>query len=145
VSERAVLLAQLTVMQNLVLPFSLEIDHPGDEVRMRATALAELVGLAASLERPIHELDGDGRLRLRLGRALALDPAVLLLEHPTADVERSHVAALGADLRRIAGPRSALLLTADPEFAEAAGARVLTLDAASGRLGERAGGWFRRR
>lgn len=147
VSERAVLLGQLSVFQNLMLPFSLEIDHPAADVRDRATALGELVGLAASLERPAQELDGEGRLRLRLGRALALDPAVLLLEHPTADVDRSRVAAVGADLRQIAakGSRSALVLTADRKFAQAAGAHVLTLDLASGRLAGGAGGWFRRR
>jgi predicted ABC-type transport system involved in lysophospholipase L1 biosynthesis ATPase subunit len=147
VSERAVLLDQLSVLQNLVLPFSLEIDNPLPDVLDRAAALGEVVGLSASLEHPVHHLDGEGRFRLRLGRALALDPAVVLFEHPTADVDRSRVATLASDLRRVVaeGGRAALSLTADQTFAEASATRVLALDAASGRLTAGTRGWFRRR
>jgi ABC-type transporter Mla maintaining outer membrane lipid asymmetry ATPase subunit MlaF len=85
VSERAVLLDQLTVIQNLAMPFTLEIEPPPDEVRRRASALAREVGVQESgWERPIAGLDAAARVRLRLGRALALDPAVLLLEHASA-------------------------------------------------------------
>lgn len=147
VSERAVLLDQLSVLQSLVLPFSLEIDEPSADIRSRAVALGGLVGLATSIDRPVHELDGEGRLRLRLGRALALAPSVLLLEHPTADVDRARIPALAVDLRRVAseGGTAVLSLTADQEFAALAATRVLTLEAATGRLTTGARGWFRRR
>ena len=48
VSERAVLLDALSVIQNLAMPFTLEIEPPPDDVRQRAEALAHEVGLAAS-------------------------------------------------------------------------------------------------
>jgi ABC-type transporter Mla maintaining outer membrane lipid asymmetry ATPase subunit MlaF len=140
VTERAVLLDALSVVQNLAMPFSLDIEPPGEEVRERAVALAAEVGLAPDVwDRPVGELDGALRLRVRIGRALALDPAVMLLEHPTAVVERGAVGALGRDVRGIAERRriALLTLTADEEFAALAGARVLQLDAASGRLAER--------
>ena len=147
VSERAVLLEALSVVQNLAIPFSLEVEPMPGELRERATALAREVGLApADWERRIGELDATRRLRVRLGRALALGPSVVLLEHPTADVPRSEVVALGRDVRAIVARRGAvgLTLTADREFADAVAERALTLDPATGRLAAARGGWLAR-
>jgi ABC-type transporter Mla maintaining outer membrane lipid asymmetry ATPase subunit MlaF len=148
VSERAVLLDQLTVIQNLAMPFTLEIEPPPDEVRRRANALADEVGLPASgWERPIAALDASARVRLRLGRALALDPAVLLLEHASAGVSAHDAGTLGADMRRIAARRGAAIVAAtlDETFARAVAGRVLKWEPATGRLAEqRSGRWFGR-
>jgi ABC-type transporter Mla maintaining outer membrane lipid asymmetry ATPase subunit MlaF len=149
VSERAVLLDALSVIQNLVIPFTLDIDPPPDEIRERAILLARAVGLPeADWRRSVSELDAGGRVRIRLARALALDPDVLVLEHANARLSAEAATALGADIRRIASKRGCALvaLTAAPPFAAAVAPRVLTLDAASGRLAERRRNWslFRR-
>ena len=74
----------LTVIQNLAMPFTLEIEPPPDAMQEQAAALAREVGLPASTwDRPVGALDAAARLRVRLARALAFDPAILLLEHPT--------------------------------------------------------------
>ena len=63
---------------------------------MRAEALAREVGLPeASWTRPVAELDAAGWLRVRVGRAIALDPAIVLLEHASARLPRDEVAAAG--------------------------------------------------
>jgi ABC-type transporter Mla maintaining outer membrane lipid asymmetry ATPase subunit MlaF len=145
VTERAVLLDGLTVIQNLALPLSLDIEPLSEDLRSRATALAREVGLAESdLDLAAGSLEGLGRARLRLGRALALAPSVLLLEHATVGVERSSVVALAHDVRRAATHRSIATLAfgADPEFAGAVANRVLTLDPATGRLAARRRRWF---
>jgi ABC-type transporter Mla maintaining outer membrane lipid asymmetry ATPase subunit MlaF len=149
VSERAVLLDALSVIQNLSIPFTLDIDPPSDDVRKRAILLAEEVGLRpADWLRPVSELDADGRVRIRAARALALDPRVLLLEHASAGLTPDAATALGADVRQIALRRGCTLVavTADAGFASAAATRVLTLDPASGRLSEPRARWslFRR-
>jgi phospholipid/cholesterol/gamma-HCH transport system ATP-binding protein len=148
VSERAVILDQLSVVQNLAMPFTLDIEPPADEVRMLASALAREVGLEESQwERPIAGLDASARVRLRLGRALALDPAVLLLEHVSAGLAAQDAAALGADIRGIAARRGAAIVAAtlDEAFAHAVARRVLKWDPASGRFAEqRSGRWFGR-
>ena len=147
VSERAVLLDGLTVVQNLSMPFTLEIEPPPDDVRMRATALGREAGLRDDVwDRPLAELDAVSRARVRLARALALDPVVLLLEHPTASVPPGEAPAYGRAIRELAARRNAALLalTADRPFAEAVAGRVLTLDASSGQLRERRRGWFGR-
>src|SRR5205807_1268378 len=59
VSDRAVLLDQLTVVQNLAMPFTLDIEPPPDRERARAEALAREVGLPEpSWTVPLVELDG---------------------------------------------------------------------------------------
>jgi ABC-type polar amino acid transport system ATPase subunit len=145
VSERAVLLEELTVIQNLAVPFTLAIEPPPDEVRDRAAAIAREVGLPeAAWAQPVSRLDAAGKMRVRLGRAVALDPAVLLLEHVTAAVDRGHVQQLGADVAAVASGRGVALvaLTADDAFARAAATRILTLQPSTGALKERRRGWF---
>jgi ABC-type transporter Mla maintaining outer membrane lipid asymmetry ATPase subunit MlaF len=142
VSDRSALLDALSVVQNLALPFSLEIEPPTSDIRSQATALAREVGLDERWwDTAAGRLDAPARLRARLARALALDPGVLLLEHPTATLPPDARPELARDLRRVAGRRgvAAISLTMDRTFAAAAG-RTLTLEPTSGRL-KRA--WFR--
>jgi predicted ABC-type transport system involved in lysophospholipase L1 biosynthesis ATPase subunit len=146
VSERAVLLDALSVIQNLAMPFTLEIEPPPDDVRVRAEALAREVGLPeTSWTKPVAEIDAAGWVRVRFGRAIALDPAILLLEHVSARLAREEVAALGAGMRAVAARRGIALVaaTADDTFAQAVAGRVLTLEPATGRLKEqRRRRWF---
>ena len=140
VSERAVLLEDLSVIQTLAMPYSLEIEPPPDDVRARAAALADEVGLPESAgDRPLSNLDACGRLRVRVGRALALSPALLLLEHASAGLAAEDAAAAGRWIRAVAVRRgaAALAATADEGFARAVADRVLILEPASGRLRER--------
>ena len=147
VTERAVLLEGLTALQNLAMPFSLEVEPPSEAVRSRAEALGVEVGLsAAELAGLVGALGGSARLRVRLGRAMALDPAVLLFEHPTAGLDRADVPGFARAASAIAGGRgmAALLLTADEALLESSSFRVLELHPATGRLRERRRRWFRR-
>jgi ABC-type transporter Mla maintaining outer membrane lipid asymmetry ATPase subunit MlaF len=145
VSTRAVLLDALTVVQNLAMPFTLEVEPLSADVRQRAVSLATEVGLAESThERPVGELDGAGRFRVRLGRAIALDPAIVVFEHPTVELSRPDIQPLAARCRDVAVARKAatITLTTDRDFGETVAGRVLTLQPASGRLS--GGGWLSR-
>src|SRR5581483_4999910 len=67
VSERAVLLEGLTAIQNLSLPFTVEIEPPSAEVRARASALAREAGLSeAEWDAPVGALAALSRTRLRI-------------------------------------------------------------------------------
>ena len=137
VSERAVLLDALTVIQNLAMPFTLEIEPPPAAVRERAEMLAREVGLpAASWERPVAELGAAGWLGVRFGRAIALDPTIVLLEHASARLDRQDVNAVGAMFGGVAAARGIAMIavSADEAFAKAVADRVLTLEPATGRL-----------
>jgi len=147
VSDRAVLLDQLSVVQNLAMPFTLDVEPPPDAVRQRAEALAREVGLAAAIgQAAVASIDALARTRVRLGRAIALDPQILVLEHATAALGREAAQAFGRDVRAIAARRGAAVIaaTADERFAGAVAARVLVHDPATGELRERRRGWFSR-
>jgi predicted ABC-type transport system involved in lysophospholipase L1 biosynthesis ATPase subunit len=147
VSERAVLLDSLTVLQNLAMPFTLDIDPLEDAAQARAAALGATVGLTETqLRAPVAALDPAGRLRVRVARALALDPPILVLEHASGGLNAGEATTLGTELREIAARRALALLavTADEVFAGAVAARVLRWEPATGRLTDRRG-WFRSR
>lgn len=147
VSDRAVLLEQLSVIQNLALPFTLDIEPPSEDASRRAAALAREVGLPEpSWPSAVGAIDAPPKARVRLARALALDPAVLLLEHASATLDAEAARSFGADVQSIALRRgiAVVALTADEAFARAAAARVLRLDAATGRLVDAERGFFRR-
>ena len=62
------------------------------ETRQRAVALCERVGLGDRLEQTPDELPHAGMLRLELGRALATDPDLLLIDEPFAGLSGPEVA-----------------------------------------------------
>ena len=137
VSERAALLEAMSVIQNMAMPFSLEIEPPPPDIVRQATALAAEAGLHQSvLAQRVGDLDAASRMRVRLGRALAFNPGVLLLEHPSARLLRQDVVHFAIDVRAVAERRSiaTLTITADAEFAGAVSVRALVLEPSTGRL-----------
>ena len=144
-SERAVLLDGLTVLQNLAMPLTLEVEPMAESIRAQVTPLAAEAGLAVSdLTKPVGSLGPGARLRVRLGRALAPGPLVLLAEHPTALLPPDDVPTFAADLTKIITARglASVTLTADRTFAAAVADEVLTLQPATGEL-KSSTGWRR--
>jgi phospholipid/cholesterol/gamma-HCH transport system ATP-binding protein len=142
VTERAVLIAQFSVAQNLAMPFTLQVDPVAPEMRARVAALGAEVGLKEEdLDRQIAQCPPEVLVRVRLARALALDPIVLIVEHPSASLPREHVKAFATDVARVARGRqlSVLSITADEAFASALGGDTLTHEPASGVLRPRSG------
>jgi ABC-type transporter Mla maintaining outer membrane lipid asymmetry ATPase subunit MlaF len=113
VSDRIALLDAMTAEQNLAIPFSLEIDPIPAEVLSRVHALAAEVGIAPSdLGLRVGEASPMLRARVRLARALALDPLVLVLEHPTAALAPEDATPLAALIAGICRQRSAVTMVA---------------------------------
>lgn len=144
-SDRIVLLESFSVEQNLALPFSLELDDLSPTVRASVGRLADEVGvMSAQLSQAVATLDAESQLRVRLGKALALGPRVLLAEHPNLTLSSEHLPRFAADLARIGASRglAMVVMTAEATFANAVSDRVLTLTPATGAL-TTGSGWRR--
>lgn len=142
---RTVLIEQLTVEQNLAIPLTLDVDPMPEALRTQMRALGAEVGLGAHvLDRRPPELGPLDLHRVRLGRALALGPQVLLAEHPTASLEREDAEQLARDMSRIVSSRAmaAVYITADRAFAQHAADEIVMLKPATGELVS-AVGWRR--
>jgi len=145
ISDRAVLVEQFTTEQNLAMPLSLEIEHLTPALREQIRALANEVGLTdQELKARTAALPPAAQVRLRLGRALALGPRVLLAEHPNASLPDVELTRFASDLARITATRglASLITTVDSTFASALTDRVLRFEPASGLL-RPASGWRR--
>ena len=137
VSTRAVLLDAATLLQNLAMPITLDIDPVQPDVKARVVQLAQDAGIdEATLDRPIAALDAAIRMRAHLVRAVALDPSLLILEHPTAGLAAGEGKPFGEVVARVAGARNlaTLIISEDEPFSTAAATRRLALHAATGDL-----------
>ena len=144
-TKRTVLVEQLTTEQNLAIPYTLDLERADESIRRRVRSLADEVGLGpAELSAPAATISALSRMRVRLGRALALEPKVVLAEHPNAELSADDTSAFAADMSRIIANRGIALLvfTADRAFASAVADEVLTLQPATGEL-RPATGWRR--
>jgi predicted ABC-type transport system involved in lysophospholipase L1 biosynthesis ATPase subunit len=144
ISDRAVLVEQFTAQQNLALPLSLDIDDIPAALRNEVQHLASEVGLAEeTMTRATSALAPADLLRLRLGRALAMRPRVLLAEHPNALLSAEESPRLAKDFSRISRNRglASLVMTADAAFAAAIADIVLELQPATGAVKKRSGLW----
>jgi ABC-type transporter Mla maintaining outer membrane lipid asymmetry ATPase subunit MlaF len=146
VTDRAVVLEEATLAQNLALPFTLAIDPIAPDVRKQVVALATECNIAPEwLEQQTGALPRAVRARAHLARAVALGPALLLMEHPTAALPQPERGAFGSVVARVCDARglSMLAITLDAEFAGLAARRTLAAHAATGELRPVRKGWFR--
>ena len=83
--------------------FGLELQGvPKGEARARAQAMIELVGLSGFESHYPHELSGGLRQRVNLARALAIEPAILLMDEPFAALDALTRETMQHELLRIA-------------------------------------------
>ena len=142
VSDRIVLLEAMTVAQNLAMSFDLDLDPVPPDVMARVTTLASEAGIAAeTLASRAADAAPLLRSKIYLARALALDPAILVLEHPTANLSRDDATAFAAIVGGISARRglTTIGLLLDETFAKATGGRLLRWQPATGELKQRSG------
>ena len=130
------LLPVLTAQKNVELPLLLT-HFDGKERARRASIALEIVGLAERARHYPRELSGGEEQRVAIARAIVSDPALLLCDEPTGDLDRERadeILKLLQILNREHG-KTIVMVTHDPQ---AAGYANRTLHVDKGKLESRA-------
>jgi len=129
------LLERASAIRNVTLPLLYAEDDAGDSGERARQALDD-VGLPHRARHLSSELSGGEQQRVAIARALINDPAVILADEPTGNLDReSGDEILDIFRRLVAGGRTLVLVTHDPAIAGRAD-RVLVLE--DGRIGSEA-------
>ena len=121
------LLPTLTARENVALP-ALLAGRPEREMLERADRLLEEVGLAARLRARPHTLSGGEMQRVAVARALLHDPALVLADEPTGNLDTRAADQVVTLLREIGERRGVtVVLVTHSREAAAAAQRVIEL------------------
>jgi branched-chain amino acid transport system ATP-binding protein len=98
----------------LALPASIDSEAVATN---RALELLELLGLQGFAATPIADLSTGTRRIVELACVLAMDPAIILLDEPSAGVAQRDTEALGPLLRRVAAQTGSAMLIVEHDMA----------------------------
>jgi putative ABC transport system ATP-binding protein len=120
------LLPVLAAAENVALPLLLE-GVPYSKVRPRAEALLRKVGLGERTEHRPEQLSGGEMQRVAIARALIANPAVLLADEPTGNLDTGTSAEIFELLKVLHREGQTLVMVTHDPRAAACGTRTVTL------------------
>lgn len=94
------LIPRMNASENIELPLSIR-GIPKDERRRRAMKMLDLVGLQSRRLHKPSELSGGEQQRVAVARALVTDPAILLGDEPTGNLDTKNTAAVVALIKKL--------------------------------------------
>ncbi|WP_374278607.1 ABC transporter ATP-binding protein [Azonexus sp.] len=113
------LIPAFSARENVAMPLLVARGRPDAAMFARADALLDRVGLAERRHHPADRLSGGQQQRVAIARALAMQPALVLADEPTGNLDTHSADAVFGLLREVnreAGT-SFLIVTHDPRLA----------------------------
>jgi putative ABC transport system ATP-binding protein len=113
------LIPSITASENLELPMVMA-GVPETECHARAKMLLGLVGLEAKGQKRPEELSGGEQQRVAVALALANDPALILADEPTGNLDSTNAAAIASLLKSLATEhgKTVVMVSHDPKTVE---------------------------
>ncbi len=120
------LLPILSAVENVSLPLLLE-GSPFSEIRPKAVSLLEQMGLGARIEHRPEQLSGGEMQRVAIARALIANPAVLLADEPTGNLDSHTSEEIFMLLKSLNERGQTIVMVTHDSRAAAYGSRIITL------------------
>jgi len=81
------LITAFTALENVMMPMLVNREFPDEEMRARAHALLSDMGLAERENNLANNMSGGQQQRVAIARALAMQPALILADEPTGNLD----------------------------------------------------------
>ena len=122
------LLKEFTAAENVALPMFKLGRVSRDAALRRAATLLDQFGLAGKAKRRANRLSGGEQQRVAIARALANEPAVLLADEPTGNLDRKNSEVVADIFQQLAaGGQTIVMVTHDAQLAHRA-RRIVTME-----------------
>ena len=124
------LLSAFTALENVIMPMMGSNGFCTPEMTTRAKSLLDSVDLLPMCNQASGSMSGGQQQRVAVARALAMNPALLLADEPTGNLDTKSADAVFELLRRVSTEQgtSVLFVTHNPELAERCDKTIQVVD-----------------
>lgn len=124
------LLSAFSALENVMMPLLGDAGLPNQAMAERAAMLLASVELTQWQHQPVSQLSGGQQQRVALARALAMNPALLLADEPTGNLDTKSADAVFELLRSVSKEEgmAVLFVTHNPELAARCDRTITVID-----------------
>jgi lipoprotein-releasing system ATP-binding protein len=124
------LIGAFSALENVMLPMVGLQGHPTAEIQARADRLIDSVGLTRWRDVPADRLSGGQQQRVAVARALAMQPALLLADEPTGNLDTRSADAVFELFRQVNREHrtAVLFVTHNPALAQRCDRTIQVID-----------------
>ena len=124
------LITAFSALENVMIPMLGAAGFPNAQMRERASQLIDSVGLTPWKDNLAGNMSGGQQQRVSIARALAMNPAVLLADEPTGNLDTKSADAVFALLRKVNQEHgtTVLFVTHNPDLARRCDKTIQVVD-----------------